>query len=251
MKYCLVIGANSDIAKAAIRELAKEGYSFYLASRDIENLDRFAKDLKVHFPHIEVFTYKFDVCNLEDHKKFLQSLPAKPEGVIISVGYLTRDYNLKYLNKELIPTINVNFLCPSHFVLIFVQYMLEEKNKKEKWIVGISSVAGDRSRRTNFLYASAKSGFSQFLDGLRMFLESNEDTSFIKIITVKPGFVRTKMTEKIEFPSFLAASPEEVAKDIVKAIKKRKKTVYTPWYWRIIMFFIKILPESILRKLKN
>jgi len=243
MNSCLVVGANSDIAKALVRELAKEGYErFYLASRNEEALDLFAKDLKVRFPSVEVKTYPFDLCRLEEHESFLESLPELPYLVVVSAGYLSRNYALSSLRKEFLKNAQVNYLCPGAFLSSVAEKMAK---RGEGFIVGFSSVAGDRARPSTFLYASAKAGFSELLNGLRMFLKPYG----VKVLTVKPGFVRTKMTEGIKVPSFLGAEPEEVARDVAKAIKKGKGGVlYTPFYWRFIMAFIRLLPESLLSR---
>lgn len=241
-KYWLVVGANSDIAKAVVKELAKEGYNFFLASRNTEELKRFVRDLKVRFPYIEVHQYMFDVCDLESHKDFYLSLPAKPIGVIMAVGYLPENKEIEENCDKVMETIKTNYLCPVCFLNLVAQ---DFKKQNKGYIVGISSVAGDRSRKRNFLYASSKSGLTQYLDGLRLYLSDTD----VKVINVKPGYVRTKMTKDLNLPEILTVSSEKVAKDIVKAIKSGKGILYTPWYWKYIMFVIRTLPEFILKRL--
>ena len=114
------------------------------------------------------------------------------------------------------------------------------------YICGVSSVAGDRGRQSNFLYGSTKAAFSAYLAGLRNRLYRKG----VAVITVKPGFVDTSMTWGLLNPrSPLVATPERVARDVSKAIRKRKNTVYTPWFWMLIMLVIRLIPEPIFKRL--
>jgi decaprenylphospho-beta-D-erythro-pentofuranosid-2-ulose 2-reductase len=114
------------------------------------------------------------------------------------------------------------------------------------YLCGVSSVAGDRGRQSNYLYGSTKAGFSTYLDGLRNRLYR----SGVAVITVKPGFVDTSMTWGLLNPkSPLVAAPERVARDIARAIRKRKNTVYTPWFWALVMLVIRLVPEPIFKRM--
>ena len=95
------------------------------------------------------------------------------------------------------------------------------------------------------MYGSTKSAFSSYLSGLRNSLKKFN----INIITIKPGFVRTKMTSNIKMNKYLTATPEKVAKDVHKAWKRKRDIVYTPWYWKYIFIIIKIIPEKIFKKM--
>ncbi len=116
--------------------------------------------------------------------------------------------------------------------------------RKAGLIIGLSSVAGDRGRASNYVYGSAKAGLSAFLSGLRHRLAA----SGVRVMTVKPGFVRTAMTEGLNLPPLLTAEPDQVAADILSAVKKRRDTIYSRWYWRFIMSAIRLLPESIFKR---
>jgi short-subunit dehydrogenase len=111
-------------------------------------------------------------------------------------------------------------------------------------VVGVSSVAGDRGRLGNYVYGSAKAGFTAYLSGLRNRLGRKG----VHVMTVKPGPVDTAMTWGIE-GMFLVAPPEKVAKDILKAVRKRKDVIYTPFFWRYIMLIIRHVPERIFKKM--
>ena len=111
-------------------------------------------------------------------------------------------------------------------------------------VVGVGSVAGDRGRVGNYVYGAAKAGFHTYLSGLRNRLTRSGG----HVVTVKPGFVDTAMTWGLE-GMFLVAPPEKVANDILKAVRKRRNVIYTPFFWRWIMLIIRLIPEPIFKKL--
>lgn len=113
------------------------------------------------------------------------------------------------------------------------------ERRRSGFIVGISSVAGDRGRKSNYLYGSAKAAFTAYLSGLRNRLYEAQ----VHVLTVKPGFVATKMTEGMDLPEKLTAQPDEVASDIFQAQQKGKNVLYTKWIWRWVMMVIKMIPE--------
>jgi short-subunit dehydrogenase len=117
---------------------------------------------------------------------------------------------------------------------------------KQGVIVGISSVAGERGRQSNYIYGSAKAGFTAYLSGLRNRLQKEN----VHVLTVLPGFVYTKMTENLKLPKPLTAAPEEVGVAVYNGVVKRKNVVYVRWMWRWIMLIIKLVPESMFKKLK-
>ena len=117
--------------------------------------------------------------------------------------------------------------------------------RKSGTIVGISSVAGDRGRGSNFLYGSAKAGFTAYLSGLRNLLFR----SGVTVITVKPGFTATKMTAHLNLPPLLTASPEQVGTAVVRAIQARKNTIYVKGLWKWLMLIIRNIPENIFKKM--
>ena len=114
-------------------------------------------------------------------------------------------------------------------------------------LIGISSVAGDRGRQSNYIYGAAKAGVTAYLSGLRNRLFHKG----VHVMTVKPGFVATKMTAGLLDPkSPMVATPEKVARDIVRASKRRKNILYTPRRWCLIMTIIESIPEFIFKRMK-
>ena len=133
-----------------------------------------------------------------------------------------------------------NYTAPARLLLAAARIM-----QPGSAIVGISSVAGDRGRASNYIYGSAKAGFSAFLSGLRNSLVKQG----IHVLTVKPGFVATAMTEGMKLPPAITGQPEAVAADIIKAQTKGKDVIYTLWMWRWIMLIIRSIPEGVFKKL--
>ncbi len=241
MSWILILGAKSDIAKAVAREFAKNGYNLYLSGRNIQELSDFACDLKIRY-NVDVVLKELDILQFESQKLFYDTLNPKPLGVISAVGFLP-DQKEAELDLDLaVKTINTNFTALATFLNIVAE---DFEKRKEGFIIGISSVAGDRGRAKNYIYGSAKAGFTAFLSGLRNRLSKSN----VKVITVKPGFVYTKMTKGMQLPKILTAYPEEVAKDIYFGFKKNKEVIYTKKIWKFIMCIIRHIPEKIFKKL--
>ena len=111
---------------------------------------------------------------------------------------------------------------------------------------GISSVAGERGRATNYIYGAAKAGFTAYLSGLRNRLAKTG----VHVVTVLPGFVATKMTEGMDLPLRLTAQPGEVADAIVRAVERKTDVVYVRPIWRLVMFVIRSIPEFIFKRMR-
>lgn len=241
MSYVLIIGAKSDIAKEVAKEYAKNGYNLYLAARESESLKDLANDIKIR-SSVEVVLKEFNITKFETHKDFYESLEPKPLGVIVVAGYMVEQKICENDFEKTLNTINVNFTGAVSILNIVANDM--EKNKNG-FIVGVSSVAGDRGRKANYIYGSSKAAFSAYLSGLRNRLYE----SGVKVLTVKPGFVATKMTAGLDLPVKLTAQAEDVAKDIFNAHQKGKDVLYTKSIWRIIMLIINHIPEFMFKKM--
>jgi len=235
MNYVLIIGAKSDIAKAVAREYAKNGYDLYLAARNVSELEGFKKDIQIR-SNRRIELKEFDMVAFDSHQAFYDALKPKPLGVIVVAGYMVDQKVAENSLAESLNTLHVNFTgCVSLLNVIANDF----EKQKGGFIVGISSVAGDRGRKANYIYGSAKAGFSAYLSGLRNRLYG----SGVHVLTVKPGFVNTKMTAGLELPTKLTAQPEDVARDIFNAQQNGKDVLYTKSIWRWIMLIIKLIPE--------
>lgn len=241
MDYVLILGAKSDIAKAVAHGFAKIGYNIYLAARKHEELEDDVKDLMIRYG-IEAKAVEFDALNFESHERFYNSLEKKPAGVVCAVGYMGDQNNAENNFNDVRKIFDSNFTgCVSIINIICSNF--EERQKG--FVIGISSVAGDRGRKSNYFYGSAKAAFTAYLSGLRNRLSKSN----VKVITVKPGFVRTSRTENMELPDLLTACPEDAAKDILTGWRKGKDIIYTKWFWRYIMLVIGVIPERFFKKM--
>jgi short-subunit dehydrogenase len=235
MSYLLIIGAKSDIAKAVARKYAANGHDLCLAARKADDLKEFASDLTIRTQR-KVTCAELDILNFASHKEFYDSLQEKPAGVITAVGYLGDQKEAQRSFSESQKIIDTNYTGLVSLLNIIAD---DFEQRRAGFIVGISSVAGDRGRKSNYVYGSAKAAFTAYLSGLRNRLHE----AGVHILTVKPGFVATKMTAGMNLPARLTAQPEEVAEDIYQAQQKGKDVLYTKWMWKWVMMVITIIPE--------
>ncbi|QSZ41682.1 SDR family oxidoreductase [Sulfurimonas aquatica] len=241
MSYVLIVGAKSDIAKELSRVYSKNGYDLYLAARDVNELEEFKTDLEVR-SNMNVELVELDITQFDSHQSIYSSLKERPLGVIVVSGYMNEQHVVEKDWSESLNTINVNYTGAVSLLNIIANDFEQEKRG---FIVGVSSVAGDRGRKANYIYGSAKAAFSTYLSGLRNRLFE----SGVSVLTVKPGFVATKMTENLDLPEKLTAQPSEVAQDVFKAQQSGKDILYTKWIWRYVMLIIKHIPEFMFKKM--
>ena len=241
MSYILIIGAKSDIAKATAREYAKNGYDLYLAARNSDDLIAFAKDITTRTQRV-VKLLELDILDYSSHQTFYDMLEEKPLGVISAVGYLGDQEKAQTDFDEAKMIMDTNY---TGVVSLFNIIANDFEVRRSGFMVGISSVAGDRGRKSNYLYGSAKAALTAYLSGLRNRLYDAQ----VHVLTVKPGFVATKMTEEMDLPEKLTAQPAEVAEEIYHAQQKGKNILYTKWIWRGVMMIIKMIPEWQFKKM--
>ncbi|MCW8954062.1 MAG: SDR family oxidoreductase [Sulfurimonas sp.] len=241
MSYVLIIGAKSDIAKEVARVYAKNGYNLYLAARNSEELEDLQQDIEVR-SGVKVKLKEFDITSYETHEKFYSELEEKPLGVVVVSGYMVEQKLAQKDWNESLQTINVNYTGAVSILNIIAN---DFETERRGFIVGVSSVAGDRGRKANYIYGSAKAAFSAYLGGLRNRLHD----SGVQVLTVKPGFVNTKMTEHLDLPEKLTAEPEDVANDIYKAQQSGRNILYTKSIWMLVMLIIKHIPEFMFKKM--
>lgn len=241
MEWLLILGAQSDIAKAIARKFAANGTNLYLAHVDKKGIKDFASDVEIR-NGVKVVSLDFDAVKYKTHRNFYDSMTVKPDGVVTVFGYLGDNLTGFQDFEEAEKIIDVNY---KGAVSILNIVAVDFQKKGKGFIAGISSVAGDRGRQSNFLYGSAKAGFTAYLSGLRNLLSK----SGVQVLTVKPGFVNTQMTKGMDLPKKLVAEPEAVADNVFKAWKKKKNVIYTKSIWRYIMLIIIHIPEFVFKKL--
>ncbi|MFM9840177.1 MAG: SDR family oxidoreductase [Cyclobacteriaceae bacterium] len=238
----LILGATSDIAIALAKHLGSDGYNLQLAARDVEDLKALKSDIEIR-NNVSVTTIELDALKFESHYSLYHGLTIKPDVAILVFGYLGNHTLAMEDWKESQRIVNTNYVGAVSILNVIAN---DFEKRKKGVIVGISSVAGDRGRMSNYLYGSAKAGLTAYLSGLRNRLFH----SGVHVLTVKPGFVRTQMTEGLKLPALVTTDPKQVAKKILIAIKKKKNTIYVLSIWSLIMLLIRNIPEFLFKKLK-
>ena len=238
----LVIGATADIGRAIARRLADEGWMLQLAARDAMRLEREAQDLRVR-TGVTVTSHRCDVLKDDGGASILNTLNPLPDIAVCVVGLLGDQAENQRNSATAERVMRTNYVGP---VLLLGRLAERFEQRGGGVLVGVSSVAGDRGRAANYIYGSAKAGMTAFLSGLRNRLAG----SGVHVVTVKPGFVRTRMTEGLPLPAGLTAEPEEVAAAVVKAIHRRRDVVYVPRVWRLVMLVLSAIPERFFKRIK-
>lgn len=239
-KPVLILGATSGMARAIARAFAAEGHDLMLAARGVSRLEDDRADLVTRHG-VEVSLHAFDALDLDAHAAFVSGLPELPEIAVCAVGAMgTQDENAAD-PKTGVMVMRANFEGPAS-VLGQLANAMEARGSGT--IVGISSVAGERGRASNYVYGSAKAGFTAFLSGLRNRLARKG----VHVVTVLPGFVATAMTEGMDLPERLTAQPEEVGRAVLAAVGKRRNVIYVRPVWRLVMAVIRAIPEPVFKK---
>lgn len=239
----LVLGATSGIAEATCRIWAAQGARLFLVARNAEKLAAVATDLRTRGASY-VDTAVADLDNTEQHPTLLAHAVNSLTG--LDVAYLTygilgdqakaeQDFNTA---AQIIYT---NYMAPVSLLTWLSNFCVQ---RHAGTLAVISSVAGDRGRKSNYLYGSSKAGLSAFLGGLR----NRVDREGVTVLSIKPGPVKTAMTSGMK-GSEKFADVDAVAKSIVKAIDKQQDILYVPFQWQPIMFIIRNIPERIFKKL--
>jgi decaprenylphospho-beta-D-erythro-pentofuranosid-2-ulose 2-reductase len=242
MKTALVLGATSDIGIAIAKKFAAQKYNIQLAARNPERLNAVQSDVKIRYG-VDCSIHAFDALHYASHSSFFEVLNPKPDVTIVVFGIMDEEddaFNDWAITERMI---NTNFTGAVSILNIVAKYYIVNKQGA---IIGISSVAGDRGRASKLIYGSSKAGFNAYLSGLRN--KCFKDN--VHVMTVKPGFVYTRMTEHMQLPKVLTSTPEVVAEAIYKGHLRRKNTIYVKWFWRYIMLIIKNIPEFQFKKMK-
>lgn len=238
----LILGARSDIGKAVAHKFAALGHPIQLAARNVSALETDKTDIELRY-RVSVSLHEFDALATDMHEVFVAGLPELPQIAICAVGLMGQQAVNESDFSGAARVMRSNYEGPAS-ILALLANGFEERGSGT--IVGISSVAGDRGRATNYVYGSAKAGFTAFLSGLRNRLAKR----CVHVVTVLPGFVATQMTEGMDLPAKLTAEPSEVADAIAGAVERKKDVIYIRPIWRLIMLIIKNIPEWIFKRLK-
>lgn len=243
MKNILIVGATSAIAQETARLLAGRGDRLFLSGRNGEKLESVARDLQVRGA-AQVGCLAVDVNDIHGHDEMMRRALEFLGGldiVFLAQGSLgdqrAGQQNFVYALGEL----TTNFLSVASLLTIAANYF---ESQGRGCIAVISSVAGDRGRKSNYIYGTAKGAVAIFLQGLRNRLHEKG----VAVITIKPGLVDTPMTSHLP-KNFLFTTPRSIADGIVAAIDKGKDVVYLPCYWRYVMMMLRAVPERYFKSL--
>ena len=288
MNKILIVGATSSIAEHCARIWASKGDSIFLVGRNKEKLNIIESDLKVRGSK-NVSSFEMDINNIEDHNKMIDMAESKLDGIniaLIAHGTLPKQEEIEKDVSKMVDEIKTNAIST---IAILTEISNRFVNNKSGTIAVISSVAGDRGRASNYVYGSAKAMVTTFASGLRQRLNKfNVSSLFIpntyefywnvsvneflnrmifeyhsfwtnerlikankinlSVMAVKPGFIDTPMTKDIK-KGFLWTKPSVAALKIVSGIENKKDEIYVPSFWRLIMFFIKLMPNFVFKKI--
>ncbi|MDC7787692.1 SDR family NAD(P)-dependent oxidoreductase [Rhodoplanes sp. TEM] len=240
----LVLGASSAMAQAYARRRAATGASFLLVGLNATRLAAVADDLRASgAPAAEIATMDLaDLAGIETRAADLRGRFGEPDEVLIAYGELPDQAESERDLDAARHAFEVNFVSVALWILALLK---DRPPQAPLALITIGSVAGDRGRASNFVYGAAKGGLDRFLEGLA---QKHAGTP-VRIVTVKPGFVDSPMTDAIA-KGALFASPDAVGADIVRAVEKGRRVVYAPWFWWVIMAIIRNLPWFVFRRLR-
>lgn len=241
----LILGAGSGMGRALARALAAEGRDLVLAGRRLDEMERIAADCSLR-GGVRARALHFEAAALAEHDAFMETcekvFEEGIEGVLLCYGDMPEEDAMRAAPDLARRMIEVNYVSAVS-ILERAGATLAERGKG--WICAIGSVAGDRGRPGNYLYGSSKAALATYLQGLRARLAKRG----VGVVTIKPGFVDTGMTYG-RAGMFLVASPEQVARDVLRGIRRNRAVVYTPRFWAGIMLIIRWIPDRIFNRLE-
>jgi len=240
-----VVGATRGMGRAVARRLAERGDALFLLGRDAAEMALSALDLEARGAPARVSHARLDLGQPAGFPEALDAADRALSGVdalVVTGGLFARQEELATDPARLAALLHANF---TGTVLLCQQAAERLAARGGGVICAFGSVAGDRARRSNYLYGASKAGLAVFLDGLDLAYRDRG----VRVLCVKPGFVRTAMTAGLPVPPF-AGEPEAVARAVVTAMNHGRHVVYAPAVWRWLMLIIRALPRAILRRVR-
>ena len=243
MKRIVIIGATSSIAEHCARLWAKEPTDFSLVGRQQGRLDLIAADLKVRSPQSRISTYLRNFVDPEAIKSTVAALCSTPvDIVLIAHGSLPEQQACQSNLTLCQSTIEINAVSPVLFAEAFAEHLEKQKHGT---LAIIGSVAGDRGRKSNYVYGAAKGLVARYTEGL----QHRFANTGVRVVLIKPGPTDTPMTAELKAMGSNMASPNAVAQCIIDGIAKNQRVIYAPKIWSLIMLVIRHLPAFIFNKM--
>lgn len=239
----LVIGGGSDIARATVLALAREGADdIRLAARRPDELEPLAGELRARGVAVELLP--FDADAVDSHPLFVEAAFAGPNDVdlvLVAFGVLGEQAKAERDHAAAVSVLHTNFVGAASVMTLVARRLVDQGHGT---IAVLSSVAGERVRRSNYVYGASKAGLDGFSQGLGLGLEGTG----VDVMVVRPGFVRTKMTAGLDSPPF-STTPERVAEAVLDGLRRGAHTVWAPPALRFVMSTVRHLPRAIFRRL--
>jgi decaprenylphospho-beta-D-erythro-pentofuranosid-2-ulose 2-reductase len=239
----VIVGATKGMGRSLARQLGALGHELFLLGIDPEEMERSAADLQVRTGK-PVGTALCDMENCDTFAPALDLADAALGGfdtVIITAALFATQEQLE-ANIELTRRlVTVNY---ANTVVLCEHVRRRLLARGGGRLVVFSSVAGDRGRKPVILYGSSKAGISRYLEGL----DHKFHSAGLITLCVKPGFVKTTMTAGLKPPPF-AGEPDQVAREVIRAMERKKPVLYTPAMWALVMLVIRFLPRFVMRKI--
>lgn len=239
----LVFGATSAICQALLRLYAAESANLFLAGRDREKLAATADDLTVRGATVGGMK-AYDFKDWQQHEQCIgeaRDCLGEIDLIVIAHGTLPEQRECEISAAVTRDCLEDNFLSAA----IILQQSAELFDTQRRGTIALlSSVAGDRGRKSNYTYGAAKAGLDTLAQGLR----GRFAGSAIEVVTIKPGMVATPMTAAMR-QGLLWSTPEKIAPVMQRAIERGRPVCYAPGYWRVIMWIIRAIPAGLLARL--
>lgn len=243
VRRVVILGALSTMAERTARLLAAEGAAIALAGRGAERLETVAQDLRLRGA-AAVTVHDLDLAAEPDKAGRLAVMSEAVGGadaVLLFYGTLGDQAVANEDPAEVARIVTVNFTSAAEWATLAVP-VLEASAHPRPVVLAVSSVAGDRGRRSNYAYGAAKGGLALFMQGLAHRLAAG---SRVRAVCVKPGFVKTAMTAHLAGSGPLWTDADTVARVIRRAMERRQPIVYAPWFWRFVMLAIRATPSRL------
>lgn len=244
-----ILGATKGMGRALARLLAERGERLFLLGRDLEDLERSARDLEVRSGG-EVGSVGTALCDLELPETFAPALAAAEtrletlDAVVVTAAAFGPQEELEADRKRARRLLETNFTGAVLFCEEARDRLLDNLQRSGAGRLCVfSSVSGDVPRKPVVLYGATKAGLAYYLEGLDL----RHRAAGLRVILVKPGFVKTSMTQGLDPPPF-AGEPGEVARDVARALDRGTSVVYTPKPWRGVMLAVRNLPRWVRRR---
>lgn len=236
----LILGGRSDIGLAVAHRFAARGHPVLLAARDPDRLADDAADLRLRHA-VPVTLLAFDALDTPGMAAVIAGLDPLPEIAVCAIGLLGDQGVGEHDPQSATLILRSNFEGPALALGLLANRFAQRGSGT---LVGISSVAGERGRASNYIYGAAKAGFTAWLSGLRNRLVGEG----VHVLTVLPGFVATRMVEAKPTPPRLTATPQEVARAIERAVIRRRNVIHVRPVWAVVMLVIRLLPEAVFKR---